>query len=49
MLQMKKEIANIWEYKVGNNAIVANLVSLWKTRIGGQVEKKNTFCWFDPK
>ena len=30
MLQIKKETANIWEYKVGN---IANFVRLWKTRM----------------
>ena len=33
MLQIKKETANIWEYKVGNNANIANFVRLWKTRL----------------
>ena len=33
MLQIKKKTANIWEYKVGNNANIANLVCLWKTRM----------------
>ena len=33
MLQIKKEIANIWEYKVGNNANIANFVHLRKTRM----------------
>ena len=32
MLQMKKEMENMWEYKVGNNTNIANYVSLWKTR-----------------
>ena len=32
MLQIKKETANIWEYKDGNNANIANFVRLWKTR-----------------
>ena len=30
MLQLKKETANIWEYKVGNNATIANFARLWK-------------------
>ena len=33
MLQIKTETANIWEYIVGNNAIVANFVCLWKARM----------------
>ena len=33
MLQIKKETANIWEYKVGNNANIANFVYLWKTQV----------------
>ena len=28
MFQIKKEIANIWEYKVGSNANIANFVFL---------------------
>ena len=32
MLQMKKT-ANIWEYKVGTNVIIANFVRLWKTQV----------------
>ena len=28
MLQIKTETANIWEYIVGNNAIIANFVCL---------------------
>ena len=28
-----KETANIWEYKVGINATIANLLCLWKCRI----------------
>ena len=28
-----KKTANIWEYKVGINAIIANFVCMWKTRI----------------
>ena len=26
MVQINKETANIWEYKVGNNANIANIV-----------------------
>ena len=33
MFLIKKEIANIWEYKVGNNANIANFVRLWKPRM----------------
>ena len=33
MLQIKKETANVWEYKVGSNANIANCVRLWKTRL----------------
>ena len=50
MLQMKKEIVNIWEYKVDNNANIANFVSLWKTRLSRSAvwntdfkSKKSTF------
>ena len=32
-MQIKKSIANIYEYKVDNNANIANLVYSWKTRI----------------
>ena len=31
MLQIEKETVNIWEYKVGNNANIANFMCLWKT------------------
>ena len=27
-----KESVNIWEYKVGINAIIANFVCMWKSR-----------------
>ena len=30
MLQIKEEMENKWEYKVGNNA---NIVNLWKPRL----------------
>ena len=30
MVQIRKETANIWEYKVSNNANIANFE--WKTR-----------------
>ena len=29
----KKEIVNVWEHKIGNNANIGNFVHLWKTRI----------------
>ena len=32
-LQIMKETANIWEYKVGINAIIANFVCSWKILI----------------
>ena len=31
-MQIMKEAANIREYKVGINAIIANFVCLWKCR-----------------
>ena len=31
---IKKETANIWEYKFGNMANIANFMRLWKTRMG---------------
>ena len=40
MLQIKKEIENIWEFKVDNNANFDNFVRLWKNRI----EKAVTFA-----
>ena len=39
MLQMKTEMTNIWKYKVGNNANIANVASLWKTRLAVNL------CW----
>ena len=33
MLQVKKETANICQYKVGNNDDIDNFVRLWKTRV----------------
>ena len=33
MLQIKKETANIWEYKVGNNNNITNFVHLSKARM----------------
>ena len=33
MLQMMKESANALKYKLGNNANIADIVCLWKTRI----------------
>ena len=32
-MQIKKETANIWDYKIGNNAIISNYVCLWKTQL----------------
>ena len=31
--KLKKETVNMWEYKVGNNANIANFVCLWETRL----------------
>ena len=31
-MQLKEKTANFWEYKVGNNAIIAIFVCLWKPR-----------------
>ena len=36
MLQIRKETANLLQYKVGNNADIANFVRLWKTRMNTQ-------------
>ena len=33
MLQIKKETANIYQYKVGNNANIGNFMRLWETRL----------------
>ena len=33
MVQIINKTANIWEYKVGINAIIANFVCLWKCRL----------------
>ena len=33
MVQTMKETANVLEYKIGNNANIANFVCLWNTRI----------------
>ena len=33
MLQIKQETADISQYKVGNNANIANFVQLWKPRL----------------
>ena len=33
MIQIMKKTANIWEHKVGINAIIANFVFLWKCRM----------------
>ena len=33
MVQILRETANIWEYKVGTNANIAIFVHLWKPRI----------------
>ena len=30
MVQIKKEVTNIWEYKIGSNANIANFVCLWE-------------------
>ena len=37
MLQIKKKTLNRREYKVGNNANIANIVCLWKTRLSESV------------
>ena len=34
-----KKTANIWEYKVGINAIIANFVCMGKTRIANLVSQ----------
>ena len=34
MVQIKKQIANIWEYTVGNNANIANFVCLCNNKPG---------------
>ena len=48
MLQIKKRTANLWEYKVVNNANIANFVRLWKPeslyRIHGCVQVKSVRC-----
>ena len=31
MVQIKKEAANVWEYKIGINTNIANYVLLWKS------------------
>ena len=33
MVQIKKETANIWEYKVCMNGNIANFVCLWKCQL----------------
>ena len=42
MLQMKKETANKWEYKVGNNANIVNFLGLWKTQMYSLIVDKVT-------
>ena len=37
-----KKTANIWEYKVGFKAIIANLVCLWKCQI--QIQIPDHYC-----
>ena len=39
---MMKKTANIWEYKVGINAIIADFVCLWKCRM---FAAKNMHYW----
>ena len=49
MLQIKKQMANILEYKVGNNANIANFVRLCKTlneRLYNISRILNTFGFF---
>ena len=36
-----KKTANAWEYKVGINAIIANFVCMWKSRIRGSVARSS--------
>ena len=38
MVQIKKENAIMWEYKVGNNANIDNFVRLWKPRLSQKPE-----------
>ena len=47
-MQIKKKIASVWEHKVGNNANIANLVCLWKTRMNhDKVQKWSGYHkWF---
>ena len=35
--------ANLWEHKVGNNANIANLVYLWKTRVWANFFQEELF------
>ena len=40
VLQIKKETANLSQYKVDNNVNIANFVHLWKTRMRHTVERE---------
>ena len=46
MLQIKKETANIPEYKVANNANIANFMPLWKPRMSAVSEAYSPRCTF---
>ena len=39
MTQIMKKTATMWEYKVGNNAIIANFMCMWKSRITSQLQQ----------
>ena len=37
MMQIKREIANMWEYIVGNDANIGSFVFSWKARFAVQL------------
>ena len=47
MNQIMKEIANIWEYKVGINAIIASFVCVWKCQVSCLPNCANSHCLKD--
>ena len=44
MVEIKKETANIWEYKVDNIAIIANFVCSWVVTLNSFVHNNHWVC-----
>ena len=52
MVQIMKETASVLEYKIGNNANIANVLCLWETRLKiqmkGEIAEDSEIEWLSP-